>query len=182
MVPGNVESRCAAAELLWLSAQRRMQLQLNTEHLKQFIAEHHIKAEIVQLSMDTPTVATAAEAVGVHPQQIIKSVLFLADKRPVLVVANGLTRIDRKRLADNLRVARRRVKIASEAEVLAVTGYLAGAVPPFGHKEVIPTLLETAVLTQTTVYGGGGEIRTLMRLPVVELQRVVGDEVADLAE
>jgi prolyl-tRNA editing enzyme YbaK/EbsC (Cys-tRNA(Pro) deacylase) len=165
-----------------LNAQRRIQLQLNTQHLRQFIADHHINAEIVQLSVDTPTVAAAAAAVGVHPQQIIKSVLFLADKQPVLVVANGLTRIDRKRLADNLQVARRRVKIASGAEVLAVTGFPAGAVPPFGHKEFIRTVLETAVLTQSTVYGGGGEIRALMRLPVVELRRIVGDEVANLAE
>ncbi len=155
---------------------------LNTQHLTHFIAEHQIKAEIVRLTVDTPTVAAAAAAVGVVPDQIIKSVLFLADKRPVLVVASGLTRIDHKRLADHIQVARRRVKIASAAEVLAVTGYQAGAVPPFGHRELIPTVLETAVLTQTTVYAGGGEIRTLMRLPVVELRRAVGDQVAELAE
>lgn len=132
--------------------------------------------------MDTPTVATAAEAVGVQPDQIIKSVLFLADQQPVLVIASGLSRIDRKQLADNLAVSRRRVKIASADQVLAFTGYLAGTLPPFGHQEAIPTVLETSVLTQSMVYGGGGELRTLLRLSVDELKRVVGDRVADLVE
>jgi prolyl-tRNA editing enzyme YbaK/EbsC (Cys-tRNA(Pro) deacylase) len=159
-----------------------MSLQLDSQHLTQFVTEHQIQAEIVRLDMDTPTVTAAAEAVSVQPEQIIKSLLFLVDKRPVLVIACGMARIDRKLLADSLAVARRRVKIASAAQVLAITGYPAGAVPPFGHKEPIQTVLDRSVLTQSMVYGGGGEIRALMRLSVNELQRIVGDAVADLSE
>ncbi len=157
-------------------------MNLDSRHLFQFISEHDIAAEIVQLEVGTPTVADAAEAVGVQPEQIIKSVLFLADKKPVLVIANGLTRIDRKHLADHLEVSRRRVKIASAEQVLAVTGYKAGAVPPFGHVEPLRTVVESAVPLQSTIYGGGGEVSALMRLTVSELQRVVGNEVVDLAE
>ncbi|HEX6383339.1 MAG TPA: YbaK/EbsC family protein [Anaerolineae bacterium] len=155
---------------------------LNSQHLAQFIDRHGIDAEIIHLEVDTPTVADAAEAVGAPPQQIIKSVLFLADKRPVLVIANGFTRIDSKRLADYLGVARRRVKVAGGEQVLAATGYPAGAVPPFGHKEKLPTLIERGVLTETQLYGGGGEIHALLRLTLSELQRIVGNEVVDLAE
>ncbi len=155
---------------------------MDVADLTQFIEDRHIEAEIVKLDVDTPTVADAAEAVGVQPEQIIKSVLFLADKKPVLVIANGFVRVDRKRLADNLGVARRRMKIASAKEVLDHTGYMAGAVPPFGHKMPLPTVLESAVLTQNLVYGGGGEIHALMRLTIEELRRIVGDRVADLAQ
>ena len=151
--------------------------------LQKFIDEQEIAAEILHLDVDTPTVADAAVALDVAPEQIIKSVLFLADKRPVMVIASGVARLDRKALADFLGVSRRRVKIASAEQVLAHTGYVAGSVPPFGYKQPIETVVETAVFQQSgVVYGGGGEVHALMALSVAELQRVVGSRVASLAE
>lgn len=155
---------------------------LNSINLAEFIADHAIDAEIVHLDAHTPTVAAAAEAVGVGPRQIVKSVLFLADGEPVLVVTNGLTRIDRKRLADALNVSRRRVKIADAAQVQAVTGYPVGAVPPFGHPQPIRTLLDRGVLKETAVYGGGGEINALIRVPTAELQRVADATLVEIAD
>lgn len=156
---------------------------LNAANLQAFIDENGIEAKILFLEVDTPTVQAAAEALAVAPEQIIKSVLFLADGKPVMVVASGLDRLDRKALADFLGVSRRRVKIASAEQVLAHTGYVAGSVPPFGYPEPIETVVETAVIHQTgIVYGGGGEIHALMQLSVTELRRVVGGRVASLIE
>lgn len=155
---------------------------LNAAHLQRFIDEAGIEAKILFLEVDTPTVQAAAEALAVAPEQIIKSVLFLADGKPVMVIASGLARLDRKALADYLGVSRRRVKIASAEQVLAHTGYVAGSVPPFGYREPIETVVETAVLHQSgLVYGGGGEIHVLMQLTVPELRRVVGTRIVSLA-
>lgn len=156
---------------------------LNAATLQAFINKNGIDAKILFLEVDTPTVQAAAGALAVTPEQIIKSVLFLADGKPVMVVASGLDRLDRKALADFLGVSRRRVKIASAEQVLAHTGYVAGSVPPFGYPEPIETVVETAA-TQLSgiVYGGGGEIHALMQLTVAELQRVVGARVASLTE
>ncbi len=135
------------------------------------------------LDVDTPTVADAAVSLNVAPRQIIKSVLFLADGEPVMVIASGLARLDRKALADFLGVSRRRVKIASAAQVLAHTGYVAGSVPPFGYQQPIETVVETAVLQLTNpIFGGGGETHALMQLTVAELCRVVGTRTALLIE
>lgn len=155
---------------------------MDSSDLAQFIATHDIEAEIVHLTVETPTVVAAANAVNVKPEQIIKSLLFMADGSPVLVVTNGLTRVHRKRLAVELGMSRRRIKIASVEQVLAVTGYAVGAVPPFGHLINIPTLLDVGVLAESTVYGGGGESDALMRLSTDELQRVVNGELVDIAD
>ncbi len=156
---------------------------LNAANLQAFIDEEGIKAKILFLEVDTPTVQSAAEALAVAPEQIIKSVLFLADGKPVMLVASGLARLNRKALADFLGVSRRRVKIASAEQVLTHTGYVAGSVPPFGYREPIETVVETAVIQQSgPVYGGGGEIHALMQLTVAELRRVVGNRVASLTE
>ncbi|MFQ5420153.1 MAG: aminoacyl-tRNA deacylase [Anaerolineae bacterium] len=155
---------------------------MNSEDLGQFIEANGIEAEIVHLPVETLTVAAAATAIGVEPAQIIKSVLFLADGEPVLVIANGLARVAWKRLAVYVGVSRKRLKTAKAEQVLTITGYQAGAVPPFGHREKLRTIVDKAVYDQSLVYGGGGEINALMRLRTAELRRVVGGETAVLTE
>lgn len=158
------------------------EVSLDSIHLARFNSEHGFDAEMIHLQEETLTVAAAAAALRVTPEQIIKSVLFLADSEPVLVIASGTTRIDRKRLAAHLGVSRRRIKIASGEQVLSITGYPVGAVPPYGHKQSLRTVVDSDVLGQSIVYGGGGEIRCLMRLSVADLRQAVGNEVADLTE
>ena len=157
-------------------------MNLTAKNLETFITENEITAQILLLDEPTPTVLAAAEVLQVAPEQIIKSVLFLADGVPVVVVASGLDRLDRKALADYLGVSRRRVKIANAEQVLAHTGYVAGSVPPFGYLQPIRTVVETAVteLSYTHIYGGGGDVYALLKLTVAELQKVVGMETAVL--
>lgn len=155
---------------------------MDSTDLAHFIDEHNIDAEIVHLDEETPTVATAADALGVTAEQIIKSVLFLAAGEPLLVVINGLTRIHRKRLAGVLELSRRRVKMADSDQVVSITGYVVGAVPPFGHKTRLRTLLDAGVLAQSVIYGGGGENNALMRLSTEELRRTLRAEVVDIAD
>lgn len=152
----------------------------DSSFLAQYLGENGIQAEIIHLEVDTPTVETAARAIDAPTDRIVKSLLFLADQEPVLVIANGIARVERKLLANYLGISPKRLKIGSLEQVLLVTGYPAGALPPFGHKQKLRTILETSVLGQAVVYAGGGGNRALMRLRVTELQRVVGAETADL--
>ena len=155
---------------------------MNSIDLARFIEQNEIEAVILHLQSETPTVAAAAEALDVRPEHIIKSVLFLADGRPVLVIANGLTRIQRKRLADALSMSRRRVKMANGEQVEDIGGYVIGAVPPFGHLLKLDTLIDQGVLQQEEVFGGGGETNALMRVAVPELLRVTGGQIVDIAD
>jgi prolyl-tRNA editing enzyme YbaK/EbsC (Cys-tRNA(Pro) deacylase) len=153
----------------------------NAADLAAYIREHAIAAELVILAEETPTVEAAAAAVGVQPEQIGKSILFLVDARPILVIANGTTRLNYKKLADHLGVSRRRIKLATAEQVAGILGYSIGTVPPFGHKQPVPTLLEARVLDQDALYVGGGAINALIRLTTVELQRRTAAEPVSLA-
>lgn len=149
-----------------------------SHHLQQFLDDQHIAAEIITLPSTTLTVPEAAEVLGVSPEQIIKSVLFLADGQPVLAISCGVARVAWKQLADYLGVSRRRLKTGTAKEVQAMTGYVVGAVPPFGHVQPLRTVVDTAVYEQSILYGGGGEINALLRIAPAELRRVVGGETA----
>ena len=160
---------------------------MDAADLKRFIHDQGIDAEIVFLEETTPTVETAAAAVGVHPRQICKTLLFIVKEgedsyRPLLAISNGLSRIGYKKLAAHLGRSRRQVRIATPEQVETVTGYPVGTVPPFGHRQPLPTLLDESVLALDEIYAGGGAINALVRLTVAELQRVLDGEVADLSE
>jgi prolyl-tRNA editing enzyme YbaK/EbsC (Cys-tRNA(Pro) deacylase) len=151
--------------------------------LDQYLREHHVAAALVQPIHETPTVALAAQAMGCHEDQIVKSVLFLIKDGGAfdvaLVIANGTAQIDHRKLAERFGVSRKRIKLAPPEVVLALTGYPAGGVPPFGYPEPIATFIDRNVLAQPVVYGGGGDERTLLRVTPQELLRVTGAQMID---
>jgi prolyl-tRNA editing enzyme YbaK/EbsC (Cys-tRNA(Pro) deacylase) len=141
-----------------------------------YIRESCVAAEIVPMTVETPTVPAAAAALGVTAAQIIKSLLFVVRDAPVLVIASGDVTVDRRVLAERAGVGRKQVKLADATTVLALTGYLVGGVPPFGHRERVPVLLDAAIRTWGVIYGGGGDDRTLLRVTPDELARATGGE------
>jgi len=139
-------------------------LPLTPKDLELYLTEHQVDAELVHLNVPTPTVETAAAAVSVSPDQIVKSLLFLIDGQPALVIASGLGRVDRRLLGSHFGVSRKKTSFADAETVLALTGYPVGAVPPLGHREKLQVLVDPSVLAYETVYGGGGSETSLLRL------------------
>jgi prolyl-tRNA editing enzyme YbaK/EbsC (Cys-tRNA(Pro) deacylase) len=137
---------------------------LTPDDLELYLIEHGIQAEVIRLDAPTPTVETAAEVVGVSPDQIVKSLLFLIGEHPVLVIASGLGRIDRRLLAKHFGINRRKTHFADTETVLSLTGYPVGAVPPVGHRTPLDVLVDPAVIGHAVVFGGGGSDSALLRI------------------
>ncbi len=154
------------------------------DKLALFIRSYAIAATLIEPAQETPTVALAAQALGCQPEQIVKSVLFVVRggerDSQLLVIANGVTQIDSRQLADLLGVGRKRIRLAPADVVLAVTGYPAGGVPPFGFPDPLPTIIDPRVFDQAIVYGGGGDHHTMMRITPAELLRITGGQIADV--
>jgi Cys-tRNA(Pro) deacylase len=153
---------------------------MDSVDLAHYVKNYRIDAEMVYLAVDTPTVEAAASAVGVLPEQIGKSLLFLVDGDPRLIIASGMTRVDYRAMSKYFNVSRKRIKMANPDQVLQYTGYLVGTVPPFGHINELTTVVENSVLEQEEIYAGGGEINVLIRVSTNELVRVVGAKSAEL--
>jgi prolyl-tRNA editing enzyme YbaK/EbsC (Cys-tRNA(Pro) deacylase) len=123
---------------------------------------------------------------GCQTDQIVKSVLFLLrdgqQADPVLVITNGTSQIDFRKLADLFQLGRKRIRLAPSDVVLARTGYPAGGVPPFGFPQPLPTYIDRRVFDQAVVYGGGGDDRTMLRITPAELLRASGGQVVDVRQ
>jgi len=155
---------------------------LGTVELQGFMQAHAISGEILHLDVPTPTVESAALAVNAREEQIIKSILFLVDGQPVLAIACGTANIGRRPIADLYGVGKKRIKLASAEVVAEISGYEVGAMPPFGHKQPLATLIDRRVLDLVEAYAGGGAENALLRIDPREIQRVSGAQVLDLLE
>ena len=159
-----------------------MTRQLTPDDLQVYLQREGIDARLHRDVGPTPTVPAAARALGVMPEQIVKTLLFLVrppeePEQPIIVIGNGETRIDKRPLAGHFGVGRKRIKLAAPDVVLGLLGYPAGGVPPFGHRTPVPVILDATIpaLLENgvqTIFGGGGDDHTMLELTVVELQRV----------
>jgi len=136
-----------------------------------------LDVQVRTLDSPTRTVAEAAEAVGTDPEHIAKSLVFVADGEPVVVVASGGHRVDVDRLALAFDCAE--VRQASADEVQAATGFKVGGVPPFGH--ALPVLIDEALLEHDVVYAAGGDGNTLFEVDPRRLVEVTKARVVAVA-
>jgi prolyl-tRNA editing enzyme YbaK/EbsC (Cys-tRNA(Pro) deacylase) len=150
--------------------------------LQRFLDQHQIAASILRMQEHTPTVPDAARALGVEAAQIIKSLVFIIKSEPLLVINNGLAKVDRGKIATHLGIGKKQVKFATAEQALALTGYIVGSMPPFGHHQKLPTLIDPAVLAWEIIFGGGGDIDAMMRLTSKELIRVTGADILPVSE
>lgn len=168
-------------ELLFVeSADVAAQRPLSPQNLQAYLDEHDIPAEIVYPGVPTPTVAAAAEALEVEPDQIVKSVVFMVADQPFLVYACGVRRVDPGKLAQRLNVEHKDVMLASAQQVLDLTGYAVGTVPPLGLKTPMPVFMDPAVQSYETIYAGGGGIKALLRMRSEDLLNYSNAEVAPM--
>ena len=155
---------------------------LDDEALRDFVRARALPARVVRPGRPTGTVSEAAGALGVAEEQIVKSLVFLADGEALLVVAAGLRRIEARRLAAELGLSRKRVRLASPDEALAATGFRVGAMPPFGHRRELPTLVDALSVPESgVVYGGGGATDAVLEFRAESLAGIAGSRRAPLS-
>lgn len=129
---------------------------------------HQLDAEILPTPKGVPTVESAAAALGVAADQIIKTLVFIGPQHHlVIAIASGTARVDRKKLAAAAGLVS--VRFASPELVLASTGYPAGGVAPIGLPDEVPVIIDDRVLTYDEVYGGAGNDLHMMRIRSADL-------------
>jgi prolyl-tRNA editing enzyme YbaK/EbsC (Cys-tRNA(Pro) deacylase) len=139
-----------------------------------------IEPRIRRFPEGTKTAEDAAIAIGCDVAQIVKSLVFMADDRPVIAFTSGANRVDPARLASVAGAARARRATPEEAR--AATGFAVGGTPPFGHPAPLPTYLDPDLLAFQEVWAAAGTPDSVFPVPPSELQRAAGAETADFTE
>jgi len=137
-------------------------------------------ARIEEFPEGTPTASAAAKAIGASEAQIVKSLLFVADGRPVLALVPGNRRADADKVAAG--AGAKKARVATRDEVHAVTGFEAGGVAPFPVPQAAAVLIARELLVHERVWIGAGSPSHMAGLPPYELVRLARAEPADLTE
>ena len=139
-----------------------------------------LEPEVATYPAGTATSADAAAALGCTVAQIAKSVVFVGEEGPVVVIASGADRIDRKK---RLRKALgHKPGMADAAYVERAVGYKVGGVPPFGHEGSPVVFMDTALLEHDEVWAAAGSSTTVFRIRPEDLLRVSGATACEVRE
>jgi prolyl-tRNA editing enzyme YbaK/EbsC (Cys-tRNA(Pro) deacylase) len=136
--------------------------------------------EVRRFPEGTKTAADAARALGCDVAQIVKSLVFVADGRPILALTSGANRVDAGRLAAlaGADEARR----ATPEEARAATGFAVGGTPPFGFPEPVWVFLDPDLMRMEEVWAAAGTPDSVFRITPEELRRTTDAQVEDFRE
>lgn len=141
---------------------------MSLEKAKKYLAERGFLEHIIELEHSTATVSLAAEALGVEPGMIAKTLSFFQGETPVLILAEGTARIDNRKYKDTFHM---KAKMIPFEEVEAVTGHAPGGVCPFGVNENVKVYLDQSLRRFEVVYPAAGNDHSAVKLTIPELER-----------
>jgi prolyl-tRNA editing enzyme YbaK/EbsC (Cys-tRNA(Pro) deacylase) len=150
---------------------------MTIQSVRDYFKSKGLQVSIIELDVSTATVALAAQAHGVEPGRIAKTLVFrLASGTAVLLVAAGDARIDNRKFKATLGKA----KMAPLDEVEGLTGHPVGGVCPFGLVEPLPVYLDRTLLVFDEVIPAAGSTSSAIRISTQLLAQVTEGQWVDV--
>ena len=144
---------------------------MSLEKAKAYLENKGFLDHVIELADSTATVAMAAEALGVEPGMIAKTMSFLQNDKAVLILTEGTARVDNRKYKDTFHI---KAKMIPFDDVEAYIGHAPGGVCPFGIKEGIPVYLDESLKKFDIVYPAAGNDHSAVKLTIAELESVSG--------
>ena len=150
---------------------------MSLDSVRAWLRDHAPDLKLIEVDGTTATVDTAAQALGVEPGRIAKTLAVRAGDRLFLLVARGDARLDNRKTKDAFGA---RPRMLGAEETLEVTGHPVGGVCPFGLKSALPIYLDLSLKDFDIVYPAGGSLNTSVEVSTERLFDLVGDDWVDL--
>lgn len=140
---------------------------MSYEIVKRYFEEAGLGERVKSLSHTSGTVEQAAEAIGCEPKQIAKTMSFLVNDMPVLIVTAGDARVDNKKYKT---VFHQKAKMIPGEQVEYYVGHAPGGVCPFAIHANVSVYLDISLKRFTRVYPAGGNDHSAVDLSLNELE------------
>ena len=152
---------------------------MSVESVKAYFRKNDLPYEVMEFEASTETVERAAQALGVAPALIAKSLAFKVKDRAVLVVTKGDARIDNQKFKKQFQA---KAKMMSPDEVLEITGHPVGGVCPFGLKQSMEIYLDESLKSFDRVYPAAGSRNSCIEISPEELVRLTNAPWVDVCK
>ncbi len=144
---------------------------MSLEKARKYLDEKGFKDRIIIPEHSSATVAEAAEALGCEPGMIAKTLSFLVNDRAILILAEGMARIDNKKYKARFGC---KAKMIPADQVEALVGHDIGGVCPFGINDGVTVYLDESLKLHESVYPAAGTDHSAVRLSIAELEQCCG--------
>ena len=144
---------------------------MSIEKAKAYLEEKGFLDHVIEFEESTATVALAAEAVGVEPGRIAKTMSFLVGEEVILILIEGMSRVDNKKFKNTFHV---KAKMIPYDQVEEWIGHAPGGVCPFGIKDGVKVYLDESLKRFDTVYPAAGNDHSAVQLTIAELEQASG--------
>jgi len=151
------------------------------EEVERFIREHGLDVEILRFDEPVRTVEEAAKRSKADPSEIVKTMILIADDRPIAAIVQGDRRIDLRKLRRVLKADY--VRLARPGEVLKLLGIRIGAISPLlDSMKRMRCVMDERILMKERILAGGGSEKTLISIRPKDLAEILKPIIADISK
>ena len=144
---------------------------MSLESAEKYLKDKGFMDHVIEFEELTATVAQAAEALGVEPGMIAKTMSFIQGDKAVLILTEGTAKVDSRKYKDVFHV---KATMIPYDEVEEKTGHAPGGVCPFGIKDGVDVYLDVSLRKYDTVYLAAGNDHSAVKLTISELEQIAG--------
>lgn len=152
---------------------------MSLESVRTFFAQHAPDIEVIVTEASSATVQQAADAHGVEPAQIAKTICLRIGDDVVLVVAGGMARLDNRKFKDRFGA---KPRMLGGEEVVAMTGHPIGGVCPFGLPQPMTIYCDVSLKAFDMVVPAAGATNAAVHIGTERLAQLVGAEWVDVCQ
>lgn len=145
---------------------------MSFEKAKSYLESRGLSSHIIVPEQTTATVEEAAKALGTEPAAIAKTLSFLVNGQPILILAEGTARIDNHKFKEHFHV---KASMIPRDQVEELIGHAPGGVCPFGVKDGLKIYFDESLKRHDVIYPAAGDDRSGVRLTIPELEQAVPD-------
>lgn len=141
---------------------------MSIENARKYLEKFNVTNRILEFNESSATVDMAAHALGCEPERIAKTLSFLVNDDPVLIVTAGDTKIDNSKYKSFFGT---KAKMIPSEDLVNLVGHEAGGVCPFGVNEGVKVYLDNSLKRFDTVFPACGSANSAIELTIEELEK-----------
>ena len=143
--------------------------------VREYFAQFGMADQVLEFETSSATVELAAQAVGVIPARIAKSLSFKVDGKAILIIAAGDAKVDNAKFKAHFHT---KAKMLTPDEVTELIGHAIGGVCPFAIKEGVEVYLDESMRRFDTVFPAAGSGNSAIQLTCDQLEQYAQNFVA----
>ena len=150
---------------------------MSAHSVKAWLGKHAPELRLIETAESTATVQSAADALGVEPGRIAKTLAVRAGDMLFLLCTRGDARLDNRKCKDEFGA---RPRMLGPEETFEISGHRVGGVCPFGLKTPLPVFLDVSLKAFDVVYPSGGSLNSSVEVTTNHLFELVAERWVDL--